>query len=90
MASHTSADFTMLGEIYHEKQSKELCLLHALNNLFQKQDAFRLLWSRPYVQLNPKITEKVEVDYLNNTSPCPRPCQKVDFMQLFYNLHLNL
>jgi len=40
MASHISADFTMLGEIYHEKQSKELCLLHALNNLFQKQDAF--------------------------------------------------
>lgn len=26
--------------IYHEKQVKELCALHALNNLFQEQDAF--------------------------------------------------
>ena len=28
------------GEIYHEKQSRELCALHALNNLFQEQHAF--------------------------------------------------
>uniref|UniRef100_A0A023FCU3 Josephin-2 n=2 Tax=Triatoma infestans TaxID=30076 RepID=A0A023FCU3_TRIIF len=26
--------------IYHEKQVKELCALHALNNLFQSRDAF--------------------------------------------------
>jgi len=26
--------------IYHEKQSKQLCALHTLNNLFQKPDAF--------------------------------------------------
>lgn len=26
--------------IYHEKQSRELCALHALNNLFQKSKAF--------------------------------------------------
>ena len=28
------------GRIYHEKQSRELCALHALNNLFQDQHAF--------------------------------------------------
>ncbi|CAH2005681.1 unnamed protein product [Acanthoscelides obtectus] len=28
------------NEIYHEKQIKELCALHALNNLFQAKDAF--------------------------------------------------
>ncbi|CAH0554595.1 unnamed protein product [Brassicogethes aeneus] len=27
-------------EIYHEKQVRELCALHALNNLFQSRDAF--------------------------------------------------
>lgn len=27
-------------EIYHEKQVKELCALHALNNLFQQQNSF--------------------------------------------------
>ncbi|KAF0765319.1 josephin-2 [Aphis craccivora] len=27
--------------IYHEKQSKELCALHALNNLFQSKNAFK-------------------------------------------------
>jgi len=27
--------------IYHEKQSKELCALHALNNLFQSKEAFK-------------------------------------------------
>jgi len=26
--------------IYHEKQSKELCALHVLNNIFQEADAF--------------------------------------------------
>lgn len=26
--------------IYHEKQSKELCALHVLNNIFQSHDAF--------------------------------------------------
>lgn len=30
----------MNSAIYHEKQVKELCALHALNNLFQKEDAF--------------------------------------------------
>ncbi len=28
------------GKIYHEKQSRELCALHALNNLFQSGTAF--------------------------------------------------
>lgn len=27
--------------IYHERQSKQLCALHALNNLFQDSTAFR-------------------------------------------------
>lgn len=27
--------------IYHERQSKQLCALHALNNLFQNPQAFR-------------------------------------------------
>ena len=27
-------------EIYHERQSRMLCGLHALNNLFQDRDAF--------------------------------------------------
>lgn len=26
--------------VYHEKQVKELCALHALNNLFQERNAF--------------------------------------------------
>ncbi|PSN44493.1 Josephin-like protein [Blattella germanica] len=30
----------MNGAIYHERQVKELCALHALNNLFQERDAF--------------------------------------------------
>ncbi|XP_064641856.1 josephin-1-like [Lineus longissimus] len=30
----------MDSAIYHEKQSKEMCALHALNNLFQDQNAF--------------------------------------------------
>ena len=28
-------------DIYHEKQSRQLCALHVLNNLFQDQNAFR-------------------------------------------------
>ena len=28
------------GDIYHEKQARELCALHALNNLFQDDQAF--------------------------------------------------
>ena len=28
------------SEVYHEKQLKELCALHALNNLFQDKKAF--------------------------------------------------
>ena len=28
------------GDIYHEKQARELCALHALNNLFQDDRAF--------------------------------------------------
>ena len=31
---------TMAENIYHEKQSRELCALHALNNLFQSETAF--------------------------------------------------
>lgn len=30
----------MNGVIYHERQVKEMCALHALNNLFQEADAF--------------------------------------------------
>ena len=26
--------------VYHERQSKELCALHALNNLFQNEKAY--------------------------------------------------
>jgi len=33
-------DVAMNGAIYHERQVKELCALHALNNLFQERDAF--------------------------------------------------
>jgi hypothetical protein len=33
MASNTAL-------IYHERQSKELCALHALNNVFQSESAF--------------------------------------------------
>lgn len=29
------------GFIYHERQSKQLCALHALNNLFQDPQAFK-------------------------------------------------
>ena len=29
-----------IGEIYHEKQSRQLCALHVLNNLFQDASAF--------------------------------------------------
>lgn len=29
-----------MNEIYHEKQSRELCALHVLNNIFQAKDAF--------------------------------------------------
>jgi len=32
--------YTQEGGIYHEKQSRELCALHALNNLFQDRHAF--------------------------------------------------
>jgi len=28
---------TTTNSIYHERQSRELCLMHALNNLFQGQ-----------------------------------------------------
>lgn len=31
------------GQIYHEKQIKELCALHALNNLFQQRHFFSKL-----------------------------------------------
>lgn len=30
-----------LNPIYHERQSKQLCALHALNNLFQDSQAFK-------------------------------------------------
>lgn len=33
-------DFKSGGRIYHERQSKQLCALHALNNLFQNPNAF--------------------------------------------------
>ena len=31
---------TAMTDIYHERQSKELCALHALNNIFQSASAF--------------------------------------------------
>ena len=34
----TSSTNDELNSIYHEKQVKELCALHALNNLFQKSE----------------------------------------------------
>ncbi|XP_047353189.1 josephin-1 isoform X2 [Vespa velutina] len=39
MVANTGSDMT--GSIYHERQVKELCALHALNNLFQER-GFRL------------------------------------------------
>jgi len=41
MTRSNTAEFNMAGHVFHEKQSKELCLLHSLNNLFQDPDAFR-------------------------------------------------
>lgn len=36
----SSSDHLSHVKIYHEKQSKQLCALHALNNLFQDPNAF--------------------------------------------------
>ncbi|CAK9813979.1 Josephin-like protein [Anthophora quadrimaculata] len=57
MVANTVADMT--GSIYHEKQVKELCALHALNNLFQergfsKQELDQICYSlSPDVWINP-------------------------------------
>ncbi|CAK9822387.1 Josephin-like protein [Anthophora retusa] len=57
MVASTVADMT--GSIYHEKQVKELCALHALNNLFQergfsKQELDQICYSlSPDVWINP-------------------------------------
>ena len=32
--------YSVQEDLYHEKQSRELCALHALNSLFQKKNAF--------------------------------------------------
>ncbi|XP_012275270.1 josephin-2 isoform X2 [Orussus abietinus] len=55
----TSTAFDMTGSIYHERQVKELCALHALNNLFQergfsKQELDQICYSlSPHVWINP-------------------------------------
>ncbi|XP_003700379.1 josephin domain containing [Megachile rotundata] len=57
MVANTADD--MPGSIYHEKQIKELCALHALNNLFQergfnKQKLDQICYSlSPDVWINP-------------------------------------
>jgi len=33
-------NFFQMTDIYHERQSKELCAVHALNNIFQTKNAF--------------------------------------------------
>ena len=33
-------NYLQMNDIYHERQSKELCALHALNNIFQSRNAF--------------------------------------------------
>ncbi|XP_015524155.1 josephin-2 [Neodiprion lecontei] len=54
-----SVVFDMNGSIYHERQVKELCALHALNNLFQehgftKQELDQICYSlSPDVWINP-------------------------------------
>ncbi|XP_024943441.1 josephin-2 [Cephus cinctus] len=54
-----SATIDMTGSIYHERQVKELCALHALNNLFQergfsKQELDQICYSlSPDVWINP-------------------------------------
>ncbi|XP_061931605.1 josephin-2 isoform X1 [Apis cerana] len=57
MVASTATDMT--GSIYHERQVKELCALHALNNLFQerrfsKQELDQICYSlSPDVWINP-------------------------------------
>ncbi|XP_043255056.1 josephin-2 [Colletes gigas] len=57
MVASTAAN--MIGSIYHERQVKELCALHALNNLFQergfsKQELDQICYSlSPDVWINP-------------------------------------
>ncbi|XP_033189175.1 josephin-2 isoform X1 [Bombus pyrosoma] len=57
MVANIAADMT--GSIYHERQVKELCALHALNNLFQergfsKQELDQICYSlSPDVWINP-------------------------------------
>ncbi|OAD58185.1 Josephin-2 [Eufriesea mexicana] len=57
MVANRAADMT--GSIYHERQVKELCALHALNNLFQetvfnKQELDQICYSlSPDVWINP-------------------------------------
>lgn len=57
MVANTGSDMT--GSIYHERQVKELCALHALNNLFQergfsKQELDQICYSlSPAVWINP-------------------------------------
>ena len=36
----TSLDDSSIHDIYHEKQKREMCALHSLNNLFQDPSAF--------------------------------------------------
>nr|CAG4647531.1 EOG090X0HOM [Megafenestra aurita]SVE92750.1 EOG090X0HOM [Megafenestra aurita] len=40
MPSNGNKELKAKPIIYHEKQSKQLCALHTLNNLFQKADTF--------------------------------------------------
>ena len=38
---------------YHERQVRELCLLHALNNVFQSAEAFTQVRSAWFLQGGP-------------------------------------
>ncbi|CAK9808141.1 Josephin-like protein [Anthophora plagiata] len=53
MVANTVADMT--GSIYHEKQVKELCALHALNNLFQERGFSRQELDQICYSLSPDV-----------------------------------
>ncbi|KAG8036156.1 hypothetical protein G9C98_004736 [Cotesia typhae] len=67
----------MTGSIYHERQVKELCALHALNNLFQergfsKQELDQIcyglspdVWINPHKDLNSLNLDKIDGFILN-------------------------
>lgn len=42
-AEESGLEQTKSPKVYHERQSRQLCALHALNNLFQKPNTFKKL-----------------------------------------------